>query len=181
MNGIHDFEACAQYLVDHRLTSAKHLAARGVSAGGILVGRAITDRPDLFAAAIIGVGMLNPTRLLQAENGANQKFELGDPATEGGYRALFEMDPYQHVAAGTPYPAIIFTVGLNDNRVAPWMTGKMAARMQAASTSGKPVLIRIDKDAGHGVGSTRDQVSAELADVYSFLLAATGDPSFRPQ
>jgi prolyl oligopeptidase len=125
--------------------------------------------------------MLNPTRLLHAENGANQKFELGDPETESGYKALFEMDPYQHVVPGTPYPAIIFTVGMNDKRVAPWMTGKMAARVQATSTSGKPVVIRIDADAGHGVGSTRDQVSAELSDVYSFLLAAAGDPAFQPQ
>ena len=122
--------------------------------------------------------MVNPTRFRQAENGANQKIEFGDAETESGYKSLFEMDPYQHVKENTRYPAFQFTVGMNDRRVAPWMTGKMAARLQAASTSGKPVLIRIDADAGHGVGSGRDQVSAQLADVYSFLLAATGDPAF---
>jgi prolyl oligopeptidase len=181
MNGIHDFEACAQYLIDHKLTSAGRLAARGGSAGGILVGRAITDRPDLFAAANIAVGVVNPTRMLFAENGANQKFELGDPDTESGFKAVFDMDAFHHVAPNTAYPAVLFTVGLNDKRVAPWMTAKMAARMQALSTSGRPVLVRIDADAGHGIGSTRDQKYAETADVYSFMLAAAGDPAFQLQ
>jgi len=90
------------------------------------------------------------------------------------------MDPYQHVRAGTAYPAVLFTIGLNDKRVAPWMTGKMAARLQASTTSGKPVLIRLDPDAGHGIGSTRDQAYAERADVWSLLLAVTGDPAFQP-
>jgi prolyl oligopeptidase len=178
MNGVHDFEACAQYLVDHKVTSPNHLAARGGSAGGILIGRAITDRPDLFVAANIAVGMVNPTRLLFAENGANQKVELGDPETEGGFKALYEMDPSLHVASAA-YPAVIFTVGLNDKRVAPWMTAKLAARMQTASTSGRPIVVRIDADTGHGIGSMRDQVYAEQADVYSFMLAASGDPGFR--
>jgi prolyl oligopeptidase len=181
MNGIHDFEACGQYLVDHKLTSPAHLAARGGSAGGILIGRAITDRPDLFVAANIAVGVVNPTRILVAENGANQKFELGDPETESGFKALWEMDAYQHVSPNTEYPAVMFTVGLNDKRVAPWMTGKMAARMQALSTSGRPVVVRIDADAGHGIGSTRDQFYAELADVYSFILEAAGEPAFQPR
>jgi prolyl oligopeptidase len=173
MNGIHDLEGCAQYLIDHKITSASHLAARGGSAGGILIGRAVTDRPDLFAAANISVGLVNTTRLLAAENGANQKFELGDPETESGFKALYEMDAFQHVAASAAYPAVLFTVGLNDKRVAPWMSGKMAARMQVASTSGRPVLVRTEDDAGHGIGSMRDQVYAELADVYAFFIAAS--------
>jgi prolyl oligopeptidase len=75
----------------------------------------------------------------------------------------------------------MFTIGLNDARVSPWMSGKMAARLQAMTTSGKPILIRVDKDAGHGMGSTRDQASAERADVWSFFLAASGDPAFVPR
>ena len=146
--------------------------------GGILVGRAITDRPELFAAAHIAVGAVNPLRILAAKNGATQIPELGDPETEVGFRTIHAMDPYQHVVSA-PYPATIFTIGLNDARVSPWMSGKMAARMQAMSTSGKPVLIRVDKDAGHGAGATRDQGFAERADVYSFFLAASGDPAFR--
>jgi prolyl oligopeptidase len=88
------------------------------------------------------------------------------------------MDPYQHVIPGTPYPAVLFTVGLHDGRVAPWMTGKMAARMMTATTSGRPILIRVEPDAGHGIGSTRDQAYAERADVWSFFLAAVGEQGF---
>jgi prolyl oligopeptidase len=179
MNGIHDFEACAQYLIDQRFTSPKKVVAFGGSMGGVLVGRALTERPELFAAADIGVGAVNPLRMLAASNGANQKSELGDPETEAGYRAIYAMDPYQHVQDGVAYPAVMFDVGLNDRRVAPWMTAKMAARMQRASTSGKPILVRVESDAGHGVGSTRDQQLVETADIFSFFLAETGDPEFR--
>jgi prolyl oligopeptidase len=139
--------------------------------GGILVGRSLTERPDLFAAANIGVGFVNPVRLLAAENGANQKVELGDPTTDDGYRGLYAMDPYLHVAPNAAYPAVIFTVGLNDHRVPPWMSGKMAARLRVASTSGKPIWIRVDTDSGHGIGSTRDQAFAERADVWAFFLS----------
>src|SRR5207248_7206677 len=134
-------------------TSPGRVAAQGGSMGGVLIGRAITERPELFAAANIGVGLVNPLRILAAPNGANQKAELGDPETEAGYKSIYEMDPYLHVRPGTAYPAVLFTVGLNDRRVAPWMTAKMAARLQASTASGKPVLVRIDVDAGHGVGS----------------------------
>jgi prolyl oligopeptidase len=179
MNGIRDFIACGEYLVSHGYTSAKKLAVQGGSMGGILVGRTITERPDLFAAAHISVGFVNPLRLMFAENGPNQAPELGDPATEEGYRSLYAMDPYQHVTHAA-YPAVIFTVGLHDHRVAPWMTAKMAARLLESTTSGKPVLVRTDPDAGHGMGSTRDQAFAERADVYSFFLESFGDPEFTP-
>ncbi len=179
--GVRDFIACAQYLVDHEYTSPSHLAGAGRSMGGILVGRAITERPDLFAVAELGVPAVNPLRLLAAENGANQKGELGDPQTDAGYRSLADMDPYLHVQSGVAYPAVIFTVGVNDHRVAPWMAGKMAARLRTATTSKRPVLLRVDEKAGHGIGSTRDQGFAERADVWSFLLAQFGDPAFAPR
>jgi prolyl oligopeptidase len=176
--GVRDFIACAQYLVDNHYTSPSHLAGAGRSMGGILVGRAITERPDLFAAVELGVPAVNPLRILAAENGANQKGELGDPATDAGYRGLAEMDPYLHVKSGVAYPAVIFTVGVNDHRVAPWMSGKMAARLRTSTTSKRPVLLRVDEQAGHGIGSTRDQGFAERADVWSFFLAQFGDPAF---
>ena len=178
MNGVRDFIACGEYLVDKKLTSPAKLAAHGISMGGVLVGRALTERPDLFGAIILSVGIVNPLRILAAENGANQKGELGDPATEAGYRSIFEMDPYSHVKAGTAYPAVIFTIGLNDHRVAPWMTSKMASRLRTATTSKRPILIRVDANAGHGIGSTREQGFAERADAWSFLLQALGDPEF---
>jgi prolyl oligopeptidase len=178
MNGIRDYIACGEYLASKQYTSPTKLAAHGISMGGVMIGRAITERPDLFAAAQLSVAILNPLRILVAENGANQKGELGDPATEAGYRAIYAMDPYQHVKPNTAYPAVIFTIGLNDHRVAPWMTSKMAARMRAASTSNRPIVIRADANAGHGVGSTREQGFAERADAWSFLLQQLGDTEF---
>jgi prolyl oligopeptidase len=178
LNGIRDFIGCAEDLVKKGYTKPSRLAASGGSMGGVLVGRSITERPDLFAAANIDVGMVNPLRILHALNGANQLGELGSPDTPEGAASLLAMDPYQHVEPGVAYPAVLFTVGLNDGRVAPWMSGKMAARLQSATTSGRPVLVRTDRDAGHGINSTRDQVYAERADVWAFLLAAMGDPEF---
>jgi prolyl oligopeptidase len=171
LNGVQDVIACAEELVARGYTSPAKLAAQGGSMGGLLIGRVITERPDLFAAANVGVGFVNPSRLAFAENGPNQKAELGDPATPEGARALAEMDAYLHVSRAA-YPATIFTVGLHDHRVAPWMSAKMAARMLALSTSRRPILVRVDVDAGHGHGSTREQTFAERADVWSFFLAA---------
>lgn len=176
--GVRDFIACGDYLVGKRYTSSARLGGIGGSMGGILVGRAITDRPDLFAAVQLSVPAVNPLRILAAENGANQMGELGDPSTEAGYKGLAEMDPYLHVKPGTAYPAVIFTVGINDHRVAPWMASKMAARLRASTTSKRPILLRVDDKAGHGIGSTRDQAFAERADVWSFFLAVFGDPEF---
>jgi prolyl oligopeptidase len=171
MNSVRDFIACGQYLVSHGYTSPSSMAAWGGSMGGILIGRVITDRPDLFAAAVINVGLVNPLREQQGPNGANQNVELGTPDTADGFRALYEMDPYLHVKEGVAYPAVLLTVGLNDGRVATWMTGKFAARLQAATTGRGPILIRVEEDAGHGIGSSRDQRYAEAADSYGFLLA----------
>jgi prolyl oligopeptidase len=178
MNGVRDFEACGQHLIDAKYTSGARLFGVTGSLGGVLVGRAITDRPELYAGVEIAAGLVNPLRILAAENGANQKVELGDPETRAGFTSILEIDPYQHVQAGTAYPAVLFTIGLNDYRVAPWMTGKLAARMLAANTSGKPVLVRVESDAGHGIGSTRDQEAAETADAYAFFLSIAGDPAF---
>ncbi|HUS31111.1 MAG TPA: prolyl oligopeptidase family serine peptidase [Kofleriaceae bacterium] len=175
MNGVRDFIACAEFLVAKGYTSTKKLAIHGISMGGVLVGRALTERPDLFGVVQLAVGIVNPLRILEAENGANQKLELGDPTTDGGYKSIAEMDPYTHVKPSTAYPAVVFTIGLNDHRVAPWMTAKMAARLQAATTSKRPILVRVDRDAGHGVGSTRDQGFAEKADIWGFFLDQMGE------
>jgi prolyl oligopeptidase len=168
LNGVHDLIACAEYLVAHGYTSPQRLAIAGGSAGGILMGRTLDERPDLFAVVHIAVGMVNPLRILAAPNGANQIAELGDPQTEGGYKSIAAMDPYVNVKPAAD-PSVIFTVGLNDRRVVPWMTGKLAARLLATTTSKQPILIRVEADAGHGIGSTRDQSFAETADVYAFM------------
>jgi prolyl oligopeptidase len=174
LNGIADVIACGEYLVAHHYTTPQHQAIEGGSAGGILMGRVLGERPDLFAAVHIAVGMVNPLRILAAENGPNQIGELGDPSTEAGYKSILAYDPYLNVKPQTAYPAVIFTIGLNDHRVAPWMTGKMAARLRATTTSTHPILVRVEEDAGHGIGSTRDQAFAETADVWAFLLHQFG-------
>jgi prolyl oligopeptidase len=97
-----------------------------------------------------------------------------------GFKALYEMSPYDHVKDGTPYPAVMVSTGWNDPRVASWEPGKMAARLQAATSSGKPVLLRVDYDAGHGIGSTKTQRDELLGDIYSFALWQFGVTGFQP-
>jgi prolyl oligopeptidase len=168
-----DLIAVCEELCAKRYTSREHLAIGGRSAGGIAVGRAMTERPDLFAAVIDGVGWSNPLRYVAEQNGYGEEPEWGAISTETGYRALKAIDSYQSIKDGIAYPAVLLTTGVTDPRVAPFHAAKMAARLQAASTSGKPALLRVDFDAGHGVGSTRAQQDLEAADTYAFLLRWT--------
>ena len=163
-----------------KYTAPERLAIFGRSAGGITVGRALTERPDLFAAVIDGVGWSNPLRYVAEQNGYGEEPEWGSISEEAGYRALKGIDSYQAVKPGVPYPAVLLTTGVTDPRVAPFHVGKMAARLQACSSSGKPILLRVDFDAGHGVGSTRAQQDREAADTYAFLLWQTGVTAYQP-
>jgi prolyl oligopeptidase len=165
-----DLIAVCEDLVAKKYTSPQHLAIGGRSAGGITVGRALTERPDLFAAVIDGVGWSNPLRYVVEQNGYGEEPEWGAVNDPAGYRALKSIDSYQSVKDGTPYPAVLLTTGVTDPRVAPFHVAKMAARLQAATSSGKPILLRVDYDAGHGLGSTRSQQDREAADTYAFLL-----------
>jgi prolyl oligopeptidase len=154
-------------------TSPAHTAIGGRSAGGITMGRALTERPDLFAAVVSGVGWHNPLRYVAEQNGYGEEPEWGAISDPNGYKALKSIDSYQAVEDGGKYPAVLLTTGVTDPRVAPFHPAKMAARLQAATSSGKPVLLRVDFDAGHGMGSTRDQQDREAADTYAFILANT--------
>ena len=165
-----DLIAVCEELIAKKYTSSKHLAIGGRSAGGITVGRALTERPDLFAAVIDGVGWSNPLRYVVEQNGYGEEPEWGAIADPAGYQALKLIDSYQSVKDGTAYPAVLLTTGVTDPRVAPFHVAKMTARLQAATTSGKPILLRVDYDAGHGIGSTRAQQDREAADTYAFLL-----------
>jgi prolyl oligopeptidase len=165
-----DLIAVCEELIAKKYTSAKHLAIGGRSAGGITVGRALTERPDLFAAVIDGVGWSNPLRYVVEQDGYTEEPEWGAISDANGYKALKSIDSYQSVKDGTAYPAVLLTTGVTDPRVAPFHLGKMTARLQAASNSGKPILLRVDFDAGHGIGSTRAQQDREAADTYAFLL-----------
>jgi prolyl oligopeptidase len=154
-------------------TAPSHMAIGGRSAGGITMGRALTERPDLFAAVVSGVGWHNPLRYVAEQNGYAEEPEWGAISDPAGYKALKSIDSYQAVVDGTKYPAVLLTTGVTDPRVAPFHPAKMAARLQAATASGKPVLLRVDFDAGHGLGSTRAQQDQEAADTYAFILSQT--------
>lgn len=179
-NTISDFIACAQYLIDHKFTSPQHLAGEGTSAGGITIGGAITERPDLFGAALDNVGMSDDLRAELQVNGPANIPEFGTVKNEEDFHSLLKISGYHRIKDGTPYPAVLLTTGINDPRVDPWQMDKMTARLQAATSSGKPVLLRVDYDAGHGgIGATRSQHTALLTDQFSFLLWQLGDPEFQ--
>jgi prolyl oligopeptidase len=177
---IEDFLGCAEYLVENKYTTPQRLSGEGTSAGGILIGGAITQRPDLFGAALIRVGVSNTLRAEFEPNGPPNIAEFGTVTQADGFKGLYAMDAYQHVKDGTAYPAVLLTGGINDPRVDPAQPAKMTARLQAATSSGKPVLLRVDYDAGHGMGSTRSQHDLEYADEAAFLLWQAGAPDFQP-
>lgn len=174
-----DFVGCGRYLIAHKYTSSAHLAGEGTSAGGITIGRAITSQPHLFAAALDVVGASNAFRMEFSPNGPPNIPEFGTQKTEVGFKALYAMDAYEHVVPGTAYPAVMLITGYNDPRVSSWELAKFTARLQKATTSGRPILLRVDYDAGHGfLAASRKQSEELLTDEYSFLLWQCGDPAF---
>ena len=176
-----DFIACGQYLIQHKYTSAARLAGSGMSAGGIMIGRAITSRPDLFAAAIDSSGLSDMLRFETTANGVPNIPEFGSVKTKAGFESLYTMSAYAHVKDNMPYPAVLLTTGANDPRVDPWQMAKMTARLQAATSSGKPVLLRVNYQGGHdSMGGTETELREKLADVCSFLLWQFGFPEFQP-
>ena len=175
-----DTEDCVQHLIATGYTSHRKAAVVGGSAGGITVGRLLTERPDLVAVVIDMVGVSDAMRSEFSPNGPPNIPEFGSVKTEGGFHALLAMDAYQHVHDGVKYPSVLLTTGLHDPRVAPWEPTKMTARLQAATASDNPVLLRVEADAGHGIGSTRAQRDQETADTMAFILWRTGDPRYQP-
>jgi prolyl oligopeptidase len=179
-----DLIACAEFMIEKGFTRKTKLAIQGGSAGGITVGRAMTERPDLFAAVVANVGVMDTLRAEFTPNGPPNIPEFGSVKTEDGFRGLLTMSSLQAVQDGVRYPAVLLMHGANDPRVEVWHSVKMAARLQAATEKlpdGNPVLLRLDYDAGHGVGSSRNQRDAELADIYSFLLWQFGEAEFQPK
>jgi prolyl oligopeptidase len=170
-NTISDFIACAEYLVKNGYTSTGKLALRGTSAGGITIGGALTQRPDLFALAICNVGVMDALRSEAGPNGAVNTPEFGSVKDADGFKALQVMDAYQHVKDGTAYPTVLLITGANDPRVDPWQLFKMTARLQAATSSKNPILLRVDRDAGHGIGSSKTQRDLITADQAALLLS----------
>jgi prolyl oligopeptidase len=172
--------AAGEWLIANGYTTRERLSIYGGSAGGIFVGRAITERPDLFGAAAIGVGNTDSVRSETRANGAGNVPEYGTVTREDEFRALLAMSPYANVKPGAAYPAVLLEHGVNDSRVDVWMSLKMGSRLAAASSSGKPVIMRLESDAGHGVGATRDQAQSRTADRWAFFLWRAGVPAFQP-
>lgn len=174
-----DFISCAEFLVKNGYTSPDKLAGTGTSAGGILISRAITERPDLFGAAICNVGCANAMRMEFTPNGPVNAPEFGTVKDSVECLALYEMDGVQHVRAGVKYPALICVGGWNDPRVVAWQPGKFAAAVQQASTSEKPVLMLVNYDNGHFT-EEKEVTFRNFANQYSFVLWQTGHPDFQP-
>jgi prolyl oligopeptidase len=171
-----DFIDCAQYLIQQKYTCPERLVGHGVSAGGIMIGRAITERPELFGAALIAAATTDMLRGEFQKNGQVNIPEFGSVKNAEDFPVLLKMSAYHHVKDGTKYPAVLLTTGWNDPVVDPWQPAKMAARLQAATSSGKPVLLRVD-NAGHDSwGSTRSELRALRTDQLAFMIWQIGAP-----
>jgi prolyl oligopeptidase len=173
-NVFDDFAACARHLIERRYTNPKRLAIEGGSNGGLLMGAALTQHPDLFAAVVAHVGIYDMLRVELHSNGAFNVTEFGTVKDRPQFDALYAYSPYQQVQDGTKYPAVLFLTGDNDGRVDPHNSRKMTARLQAATASGKPILLRYSFDTGHGMGTPLVKRVAQEADVFSFLIWQLG-------
>ena len=172
-NVFDDFHACARYLVDSKHTRPEKLAIMGGSNGGLLMGAALTQHPEMYRAVVSAVGLYDMLRVELTPNGAFNVTEFGTVKDPEHFKALYAYSPYHHVKDGGAYPAVLFLTGSNDPRVDPFHSRKMAARMQAATTGG-PVLLRAAEGTGHGGDTPLDEEIEELADIYSFLFHELG-------
>ena len=174
-----DFIACSEYLIKEKYTSSPKLIGKGVSMGGVLIGRTITERPDLFKVAIVEVGATNMLRSEITANGPNQIPETGTLQNEQDCKNLIEMDAQSKVKKGIKYPAVLVRTGMNDSRIAPWMPGKFAAILQKSTASDNPVLFDVNYDNGHFTGDL-DVTFHDLSDIFAFMLWQIGNPKFQP-
>jgi len=173
-NVFDDFIACAEFLIKAKYTSPDSLVIEGGSNGGLLMGAALTQRPELFRAVVSRVGIYDMLRVETFPNGVFNVTEFGTVKEKDQFQALYAYSPYHHVKDGADYPAVLFLTGANDGRVDPMNSRKMTARLQAATHSGRPVLLRTSANAGHGIGANLDQRIEQDADVFSFLFDQLG-------
>ena len=173
--------AAAEWLIANGYTSASKLGIYGGSAGGVFVGRAITERPDLFAAAVPSVPVLDMVRSEQRANGVANIPEYGSVKVEAEFHALLRNSAYHAVKDGVRYPATMLMHGVNDSRVDVWQSLKFASRIADAQKGQQAVLLRLDYQAGHGSGSGADQAMQRTADLQSFMLWQMGEAGFQPQ
>jgi prolyl oligopeptidase len=173
-NVFNDFLAAAEYLIDNHYTSREKLAILGGSNGGLLVGAALTQRPDLFRAVVCMVPLLDMLRYHQFLIARLWIPEYGSAENPEQFQWLYAYSPYHHVKEGTKYPAVLLEAAESDTRVDALHARKMAARLQAATASGQPILLRLETKAGHGAGKPRAKVLDELTDVWGFLFWQLG-------
>jgi prolyl oligopeptidase len=173
-NVFDDFIAAAEWLIAQGYTSPEKLAVWGGSNGGLLVGAFLTQRPDLAAAVICDVPLLDMTRFHRFYIGDIWTAEYGDPDDPEQFEWLYAYSPYHHVSGGVAYPAVYFTTAESDTRVHPSHAFKMTARLQTATSSGKPILLRFHREAGHGLATPMSRVLDEYVDYYSFLFRTLG-------
>ena len=170
-NVFDDFIWGAQWLIENKYTSSKKLAIAGGSNGGLLVGACMTQRPDLFAAALPAVGVMDMLRFPKFTIGWAWCAEYGNPEeNEADFQAIYRYSPLHNLKPGTAYPATLITTADHDDRVVPAHSFKFAAALQAAHSSNMPVLIRIETKAGHGAGKPTTKIIEEVADKWSFLV-----------
>jgi prolyl oligopeptidase len=176
-NVFDDFLAAAVALGKEKWADPARIAIFGGSNGGLLVGAAMVQRPDLFRAVVCAVPLLDMVRYTQFGSGRTWAEEYGDPSVEEAFRWLYAYSPYHHVAPGEAYPALLLLSSDHDDRVDPMHARKFAAWVQAASASHLPVLLRIERNAGHGGADQVKQAVAESADMLAFLLTELGVPA----
>jgi prolyl oligopeptidase len=173
-NGFDDFIAAGEYLISEGIAGEGQLAIQGGSNGGLLVGAVVNQRPDLFAAALPAVGVMDMLRFNQFTAGRFWTDDYGDPADEADFANLYAYSPYHNIRSGAAYPAILVTTADTDDRVVPGHSFKYAAALQAADIGPKPHLIRIETRAGHGAGKPTDKIIEEYADMWAFIARHTG-------
>ncbi len=170
-----DFNACAKYLIDKGYTAKAHLACEGGSAGGILIGRAITERPDLWACALPEAAVVNILRFEYSAGGKTQAADFGTLDNINDFFSMMESDAVLHIQKGVKYPAMLVVTGWDDQRVNCWQGGKFAAAAQNATTSDKPVLLKVNFNGGHGGDMTNKEAAIkEQAARYAFVLWQCG-------
>lgn len=173
-NVFDDFAACAKHLIERGYTRSEKLAVEGGSNGGLLMGAFLTQNPGLARAVIAHVGLYDMLRVELDPNGAFNTTEFGTVKNRAHFRALHAYSPYHNVKDGTKYPAVFFLAGETDGRVNPAHSRRMTARLQAATASEHPVLVRLSADSGHGMGTGLTEKIAQQADVFAFLFDQLG-------
>jgi prolyl oligopeptidase len=175
-NVFDDFIAAAEWLINNKYTKPEKLAISGGSNGGLLVGACMTQRPDLFGAALPAVGVMDMLRFHKFTIGWAWCSDYGSPDDSEEFKALYAYSPLHNLKPGTVYPATMITTADHDDRVVPAHSFKFAAALQAAHAGEKPVLIRIETKAGHGAGKPTAKIIEEIADEWAFLVRSLDIP-----